>query len=113
MDVEAGLSNANGKPQLYQRLLNRFGERESDFAERFGTALASGDSESAVLYAHTLKNIAATIGAEELRAAATELEAAVTNAQPHEHILGQTLALLEPIVLALRGAGDTAENREQ
>ncbi len=113
VDVEAGLSNANGKPQLYQRLLNRFGGWESDFAERFGTALASGDSESAVLYAHTLKNVAATIGAEELRAAATELEAAVTNAQPHEHILGQTLALLEPIVLALRGAGDTAENREQ
>ena len=71
-DVAAGLKTSNGKLDLYVRLQRKFAAKD-EFAQLHGH-LASGDLAGARLVTHTLKGVAATLGAEQLRAAAASLE---------------------------------------
>jgi CheY-like chemotaxis protein len=78
LDVAAGLRAANGRLDLYRRLLSRF--VHSDDADVAADALAVGDQGAARLAAHTLKGVAATLGAPRLRKGAEALEAAIAAA---------------------------------
>ncbi len=75
--VEKGLKNTMGKQALYVSLLKKFVSTESSFAQRMQKALSSHDMATAELLAHTLKSVAAQIGAEEIRALAQQLEQAI------------------------------------
>jgi len=91
---------------LYARLLGLFLQQQVGFAERFRAACAVADMASAQLIAHDLKSLAATLGAERVRAAADALEQACVNgASPAvvDTLLGESTVELDPVLDGLRG----------
>jgi PAS domain S-box-containing protein len=74
IDVAAGLTATMDNPSLYRSLLLRFASGQEQFAAAYRLAQANGDEASAELLAHTLKGLAATIGAKSVAVAAGELE---------------------------------------
>jgi two-component system, sensor histidine kinase and response regulator len=74
LDSATGLRHANGNKQLYERLLRRFSVDFAGFATRMEATLQAGNHDEALRQAHTLKGLAATLGAHEIRALATGLE---------------------------------------
>jgi CheY-like chemotaxis protein len=75
LDVGLGLKAANGRLDLYLRLLSRFvQDHQTDAA---AASLVIGDFIGARRAAHTLKGVAATLGALRLRDEAASLEAAI------------------------------------
>ncbi|WP_141351883.1 PAS domain-containing hybrid sensor histidine kinase/response regulator [Zoogloea ramigera] len=77
LNVRDGVRNALGKESLYLALLARFVAGQRDFSAHFATALAESDLVSAERFAHTLKGLAAQIGAHTLGELAEQLESAV------------------------------------
>ncbi len=77
LEVALGLRSVQGRWPSYERFLGRFAnDHQADIAEIRG-ALASGRWEDGRRVAHTLKGLAATLGAVEVQAAAAQLEAAL------------------------------------
>ncbi|WP_328987355.1 PAS domain S-box protein [Thiorhodovibrio winogradskyi] len=106
IDTQAGLATAQGNEALYRRLLGRFRDSQSDFADQFAAALAAReqDPDAATRCAHTLKGVAANIGAEGVRHAAAALEAACRDGESPAIIDSQlqaTLAALAPVLAGL------------
>lgn len=80
-------------------MLDKFLRTQSDFAARFDVARDSHDADATTRFAHTLKGVAANIGANDVRAAAAELEnacAAGTTAEEIDRVLGHVTASLAP-----------------
>ena len=73
LDVEAGLKFASGRLDLYVRMLTTF--VESQDSDNLVRALAAGDVHEAQRMAHTLKGMAATLGADKLQVVAAAVEA--------------------------------------
>jgi polar amino acid transport system substrate-binding protein len=109
IDAEAGLRIAQGRHELYRRLLKRFQESEADFADRFRRAVSDDDTESATRHAHSLKSVAGNIGAHDLHDAAGELERACTESETPERIetrLAVTIGRLDEVLLGLANDRD-------
>jgi CheY-like chemotaxis protein len=77
VDVEDGVSRFGGNVQSYMRLLHKFAENQANAIDEIMAAVESGDREAAERSAHTLKGVSGNIGATQLRALATEVEAAI------------------------------------
>jgi signal transduction histidine kinase/DNA-binding response OmpR family regulator/HPt (histidine-containing phosphotransfer) domain-containing protein len=101
VDVESGLANAVGNPDLYLRLLGRFHDSEGDFSERFNAATENEDYETAILHVHALKGVAGTIGAFELQTAAAELEQLLVKRDEFSAFLENVLARLAPVLAGI------------
>ncbi|HSD37490.1 MAG TPA: PAS domain S-box protein [Rhodocyclaceae bacterium] len=93
LNLVAGLRYAMGDRECYVRLLQHFVEREAGAAGSIASDLAMGDCETARRTAHTLKGVAATIGAEPLAAEAACVESAIA--------AGQDIGMLADLVTAL------------
>ncbi|MBF0256582.1 MAG: response regulator, partial [Gammaproteobacteria bacterium] len=76
IDSRAGLRVCQGDLSLYNRLLSRFAEQQSQFEEQFVAAQQAGDGVSCRRLAHSLKGSAGNLGARELSQVAAELEQA-------------------------------------
>ncbi|NEX23728.1 response regulator, partial [Thiorhodococcus mannitoliphagus] len=104
IDTDAGLAVSQGRYALYRRLLLKFRASEVDFAERFRKAQTDPDPQAAERCAHTLKGMAANIGAQGIRAKAQRLEAAchdrAADAQLDE-LLQQTQVELQLVLQGL------------
>ncbi|QEP44611.1 response regulator [Ectothiorhodospiraceae bacterium BW-2] len=74
INVHQGLKAANGNPKLYQKLLYRFIDNQGHFSESFTQALEESQPQTLIRLAHTLKGVAANIGAERLSELASVLE---------------------------------------
>lgn len=74
LDVSMGLHNLNGNEQLYNRLLRKFADGNTQAGEQIRSAMAADDRETAVRLAHTLKGVAASLGAPALSAEALAVE---------------------------------------
>ena len=74
LDVSMGLHNLNGNEQLYNKLLRRFADSNAQAAQELRTAVDAGDKETSVRLAHTLKGLAASLGAPGLSAEALAVE---------------------------------------
>jgi len=96
LDIEAGLHVVRGKLPNYLRLLNMFGTLHHDDLPKLREKLAAGDRDGARMIAHSLKGVAANLGAAELRRQAAELETAIKTARPP--------AELEAMIAALESA---------
>ncbi|KAF0812082.1 Signal transduction histidine-protein kinase BarA [Andreprevotia sp. IGB-42] len=83
IDQIAGLATSMGKPDLYQRMLLKFRDSQQGFPQAFAQALASGDQQTTIRVAHTLRGTAGNIGALVLAASAAELEAACKQTMAH------------------------------
>jgi two-component system, sensor histidine kinase and response regulator len=90
-----------GNAADYQRLLGRFLNNYRDLAD-IRAALESADFARAHLLAHTLKGVAALLGAEALQQTARQLEAALREAPPEPW--EALLAELEQELAAARAA---------
>ncbi|WP_374347857.1 PAS domain S-box protein [Chitinimonas sp.] len=71
------LRRFGGNQALYQEFLGEFLAEAERTVDELMVAIASGKQDAAVIAAHTLKGVAATIGASALAARAKELEAAL------------------------------------
>ena len=117
IDIKAGLATAQGDQVLYRRLLIKFRDSQSDFAAEFAAARLDADDDAATRCAHTLKGVAANVGATEVRVAAAQLEAACLAGQPEpeiEVLLGSACAALDIVIpaLAVLDVGESAGRDE-
>lgn len=80
LDMALGLHHASGKQALYVDLLQRFASHHADSASTLRASLAQNDYHSARHLAHSLRGLAATLGASALSASAAALEQALDNA---------------------------------
>ena len=104
IDKAAGLATTMGNAKLYARLLVKFRDTQSGFAELFAAALEDADRSAATRCAHTLKGTAGNIGAKGVQAIAAKLEAACKDgASPEivQSLLDRTLAELSPVIAGL------------
>jgi two-component system sensor histidine kinase/response regulator len=72
-----GLNRVNGKQDLYKKILLQFRASNVDTVDNLETALSMGDDMTACRLAHTVKGVAANIGAVQLAVVAAELESAL------------------------------------
>ena len=107
LDVRQGLTTTQEDAALYLRLLKMFAGTQEHFAETFESARNSPEPQAAEREAHTLKGMAATIGATEVYKAASALEQACRQMLSPEvltNLSGQVRDHLEPLVSALNSA---------
>lgn len=74
IDTDKGLQHTQGNVQLYGRLLRRFRSDQDKTLDAWKKAVDAGDWLTAERLAHTLKGLAATLGADGLQQAAAALE---------------------------------------
>jgi len=111
LDVVAGLRHANGNSDLYIRMLRTFAIDFDGFASKVEPILESGDWLAASSQAHTLKGLAATLGAWDVRTLATGLEQAIRGKDlvfARQH-LAQTGSSLDSLLSAVRIVFNDAE----
>ncbi|MBF0295154.1 MAG: response regulator [Magnetococcales bacterium] len=114
VNVQRGLKNLGGNVALYRHLLIKFMRNQADAVCRCEAALAAGNREEATRIVHTLKGVAATLGAEEIADLAARMEgdldmgAAPEALRPFMAPAGrQLLALID----AIRASVPVAEER--
>jgi CheY-like chemotaxis protein len=98
LDVGSGLKIMRGNLAKYQHLLDTFVRSHNNDVAALHVHLAAGENTDAQRIAHTLKGVAATLGAENLRQSAQALEMILREPQK------QTPDILEEKVQALASA---------
>jgi two-component system sensor histidine kinase/response regulator len=105
LDVQLGLSLSNQNAALYLSILGKFVKSQEHTVERIQEALLNSDAATAERLAHTLKGLAASVGAESLRARSSDLEHALhshANAKQIEDLIRPAQTELNVLVTALR-----------
>jgi PAS domain S-box-containing protein len=74
IDTADGLARTQNNSRLYLKILNKVARTQTDFIAQFTGARNGGDWQQAVRLAHTLKGVAATIGAAQLSKCCAILE---------------------------------------
>ena len=74
INLQKALANMAGNERLLRSVLEKFARTQHDTVEDIEQTLRDGDAELAIRLAHTLKGLAATIAAEQLRREAENLE---------------------------------------
>lgn len=110
LDVKGGLLRAPGQPAFYLRLLQRFYQGQHDCAAHLREALIRGRQDEAERLAHSLKAVAAQIGATEISRQAATLEQAIRAGQDHtalhvalqqlEQVLAELISRLDQVLPA-------------
>ncbi len=101
VDTCAGLARVAGNVRLYRNILIKFRDSQSDVAEQIQQALSRGDSKTAERYAHTLKGVAANIGAEAIQEQAGALEAAIKQGTATDDLLVITRSTMSELLVTL------------
>ena len=108
LDTRFGLATAMNKEALYRRLLLKFRDGQSDFADLFAKARGESDTTAAQRCAHTLRGTAATVGARRVQQAAELLEQACKQQAPEaqiDELLRRVLVELQPVMDGLQALG--------
>jgi two-component system sensor histidine kinase/response regulator len=77
LEIEQGLRRVGGSTAVYLSVLRKFVAGHRGAAAQIAEALANGDLESAERLAHSLKGVAATLGADALKVDAAVIEGAL------------------------------------
>jgi two-component system sensor histidine kinase/response regulator len=108
INVRLGQQRSNGNPVLYVFLLRKFVATHADIAQQIRDELSGGDRGTAERLAHTLRGLAANLGAEPLQLAAAALETCLRQNSPGQRstddLLAQVAAELQLLLDALRAA---------
>jgi PAS domain S-box-containing protein len=111
LDQDAGLAISQGNQALYRKLLVRFRDSQRNFRSQFREAQRDADLSAPQRCAHTLKGVAANIGATQVQAAAKALEIACGE-QDSDATIDRLLAavedVLEPLTDGLDALKETA-----
>jgi CheY-like chemotaxis protein/HPt (histidine-containing phosphotransfer) domain-containing protein len=86
IDPELGVRSVRGRVDVYARLLRTFAEHHGEDGERLRRSLRTGETETARRLVHTLKGVAANLGATRLPALAVELERLLKQAAPESDL---------------------------
>jgi HPt (histidine-containing phosphotransfer) domain-containing protein len=113
IDMVTGLQRVGGNRKLFRKLLAEFYLDHGNDITAIQDALASGDVELAQRLAHTIKGVAATIGAEELHLRSKSLEAAIKGSHDKNYadLITQLGAVMQPLLQglsAITSAGETS-----
>jgi PAS domain S-box-containing protein len=81
ISIEDGLTRVGNNRSLYQKLLGQFRASNEETVANIRAALAVDDLAKAARLAHTVKGVAANLGADELAAVGEELERALKQMQ--------------------------------
>jgi two-component system sensor histidine kinase/response regulator len=104
LDTADGLTRVAGNRKLYLKLLRQFAGEQGAAVAQISAALDQGDATLAERLAHTLKGVAANLGAKSVQAAAGTLEKLIRErAGPAatRPAMQQVAALLEPLTARL------------
>ncbi|MBF0357234.1 MAG: response regulator [Magnetococcales bacterium] len=107
INTKSGLKRMAGNINGYLSLLIKFKTNQGGAEESIRHALATNDMPTAERIAHTLKGVAATIGADSLQLKAKRLEAAFkthTSQEQIESLLSETTTELSKICAAITSA---------
>ncbi len=99
LDARLGLSQVLGREALYRDVLARFVASQRGQAAAIAQALQAGRRDEAQRLAHTLKGLAAQIGALPLREQAAQLETALRDGTPDPAPLLAGLAAALPALI--------------
>lgn len=101
LDIQAGLSRTRGKQDFYLNLLKQFVADFQSFGEQATQFLHKGELEDAQRLAHSLKGVAANLGALRVADAASELEHVLRRCEPSETALESVERELIPLIVGL------------
>ncbi|WP_367846597.1 response regulator [Rhodoferax sp. WC2427] len=102
LDVDVGLRRTSGKPTFYATMLRKFVASQADAVQRAQEALNAGDPGTAERIAHTLRSVAANVGALRLAALAEQVENRVRQPQaPQDGDLASALAQADACLASL------------
>ena len=104
LDTALGLGRALGKPALYGELLRRFVEGQGHVLAQLQQALVANNTGLAERLAHTLRSVAANVGAQAVSDRAQSLEHALRFRRGNDavvYLLGEVRSALQPILDAL------------
>jgi HPt (histidine-containing phosphotransfer) domain-containing protein/CheY-like chemotaxis protein len=96
LDLEDGLLHLNKNRVLFETILQSFLTHNADAEDRIRAALDIQDYATAERLAHSLKGVAATIGAKKLQRAAEQIENSI-----YDNLLDATRNELETINVAM------------
>jgi PAS domain S-box-containing protein len=74
ISMASGLERVGGNVKLYTKLLGKFRRGQENACAEIRAAIESGDRETAVRLAHTVKGVSGNLGADALYLASAELE---------------------------------------
>jgi CheY-like chemotaxis protein len=77
LDAQGAVERMGGKKQIYVKVLKNFAPEYGKAAERIRRCLAAGDIKNAERTAHSIKGVAATIGAVRMSRISFELEESI------------------------------------
>jgi signal transduction histidine kinase/DNA-binding response OmpR family regulator/HPt (histidine-containing phosphotransfer) domain-containing protein len=114
LDVVGAMRRVAQNSGLYLQLLKRFCVSQADLPERVRESLARGDAHQAELLAHTLKGVAANIGADALATHAGALESGLRDGDKSVTVSGgpleATQAALQTLLTPLRAWLEASES---
>ncbi len=110
VDTAKGLRAVGGKAAAYRKVLEKVVANHADTVTELRSALSNDDVTTAVRLAHTLKGIAATIGADTLSETAKILESRLLHSpnEPHETHLETLQTQLTSTIEHIRAALDAS-----
>ena len=114
IDIKTGLSLVGGNEELYRTLLVKFYNGYGDTVPQIKEALGRNDMELGVRLAHSLKGVAATLGAKDVRAAGADVEAAIRdgNLDTIDELLDTFDRHITSVMNGLKDFVDAEENPE-
>jgi len=98
VDQKTALGRINGRRKLYFELLQGFRKTHQRWADEYMAARQAGRNEEAVRLAHTLKGLAATIGADALARSAQLLEKMSRGSEDVSGLFAETEAKLRDVL---------------
>jgi polar amino acid transport system substrate-binding protein len=112
---QKGLARLGGNRGLFEKLLLQFRDSHREAVSEIKTALEEDDKELAARLAHTVKGVAANLGAEDLSASAGKLEKKIKegNARPEDSALAQFGTHLNQVLKGLEALGPREDDREK
>jgi CheY-like chemotaxis protein len=115
INMKSALARLGGKQNLYLRLLLMFRDNQAETGQTIRTALQSNDLTLARRLAHTLRGVAATIGADKLSSAAKNLETAIAQSETALYVgkLEQVDRDLEIVMAGLAGISPATPEFDQ
>jgi PAS domain S-box-containing protein len=113
IDLAAGLKRIGGNRKLFRKLLVGFRQDHGEDIAAIREVLARGETEVAQRLAHTIKGVAATIGAGGLNARALELEAALKAGatDSYEGLIAGLDEVMTPVIQGLAALTDASNER--
>jgi CheY-like chemotaxis protein len=102
LSVQTALKNLGGNESLYKKLFGRFIESYEHAPRQVSEALQAGDQQLAVRLAHTVRGVAANLGALSLASVAGDLEKALAANMEHSALLAQMSDVLRQTIESMR-----------